>query len=119
MPKISLYAYSSMEQAELQARLVQLIVDCGGWVLEEKTRSVGGYGLRFEVALSEIAEVYSALQQSGILLTSVAHRSLTEMCLCSKHLKRDEAQIVSVHLHVGMMRQEDVRFRRFVLREPV
>jgi hypothetical protein len=115
MLRIALHAYSSIEQFELEARLLQLVLDCHGWVLEERPLTLSAYRLRFEVGLSNIAELYGALQQAELQFTPMAHRALTEMCLCQKHLSEsDEVQIVSVDLHVGTSDAEHVRLRRFV-----
>lgn len=120
MLKIALHAYSSMDQLELQERLVQLVVDCHGWILEEQPPSLAAYHLRFEVGLANISDLYGAFQQSGLQLTPVAHRALTEMCLCQKHLPvSNEAQIVSIDLHVGTLDEERLHFRRFVRQNSV
>lgn len=115
MLKIALHAYSSSEHLELQERLTQLVMDCQGWVLEDEASSSAAYRLRFEVGLEKIADIYGALQQAGLQLTPTAHRALTEMCLCQKHLpKGEDMQIVSVDLRVGTLDDEHVRFQRFV-----
>ncbi len=115
MLHIAIHGYSSTDQAELQALLVQLVVDCGGWILEEKPLSLVAYNLRFEVSLSNIVELYGALQQTGIQFTPVAHRALAEMCLCQQHLSEDDdVQFVSIDLHVGTLAEENMRFRRVV-----
>lgn len=115
MLNIALHAYSSIEQVELQARLLHVVLECHGWVLEEKPPSLSAYRLRFEVGLSSIAELYGALQQAELQFTPVAHRALTEVCLCQKHLSENaEIRIVSIDLHVAMSDAEHVRFRRLV-----
>ena len=120
MLKIALHAYSSMEQTDLQARLIQLVVDCRGWVLEEKMSSLRTYHLRFEVNLSHIAELYGALQQVGLQFTPVAHRSLTEMCLCRKHLSEsEEIQIVSIDLQIGTIDEDQPGLQQFIRPNPV
>ena len=120
MLKIALHAYSTVDEMELEGRLVQAVVDCRGWILEEKAVSITGYRLRFEVGLADIAEVYAALQQLGLQLTPMAHRALTEMCLCRKHLPpSDEPQIVLIDLYVGMLDEARTRFRSFLQRHSV
>ena len=115
MLKIALHGYSTVDEMELESRLVQAVVDCRGWILEEKAVSITGYRLRFEVGLEEIADLYAALQQLGLHLTPMAHRELTEMCLCRKHLPpTDEAQIVLIDLYVGMLDEARTRFRNFL-----
>jgi hypothetical protein len=115
MLKIALHGYSSIEQMELQGCLVQLVVDCHGWVLDERPMSLTAYRLRFEVGLADIPDLYGSLQQVGLHLTPMAHRALTEMCLRRKHLPPTrEAQILSIDLYVGTLDEEHRHFRRFV-----
>ena len=115
MLKIALQGYSSIDQMEVEGRLAQIVVDCRGWILEEKATSLTAYRLRFEVALADIPDLYGSLQQLGLQLTPMAHRALTEMCLCRKHLPpSDDVQIVSIDLYVGTLDEERIRFRRFV-----
>ena len=114
MLKIALHSYSSIDQMEIEGRLAQIVVDCRGWILEEKATSLTAYRLRFEVALADIPDLYGCLQQVGLQLTPMAHRALTEMCLCRKHLPMEDEQVVSIDLHVGTLDEERIRFRRFV-----
>lgn len=120
MLKISLHAYSSAEQLELQSRMARVVAECNGWIVEETTLSPAACFLRFEIALAEIADLYAALQQAGLHLMPLAHRALTEMCQCRKHLPSSgEARIVSVNLHLGTMDEEHVQFRRYTRIHPV
>ena len=115
MLKIALHGYSPIGQTELQGSLLQLVVDCHGWILDERPISLNSYRLRFEVGLVEILDLYGSLQQTGLQLTPMAHRALTQMCLCRKHLPAtEEPQIVSIDLYVGTLEEEHIRFRRFV-----
>ncbi len=115
MLKIALHGYSSIEQLELQGRLVQLVLDCHGGIVDERPMSLTAYRVRFELALADVADLYGSLQQAGLHLTPLAHRALTEMCLCRKHLPgTQEAQIVSIDLYVGTLDEERVRFQRLV-----
>ncbi|MHB8302731.1 MAG: hypothetical protein ACYDC6_07855 [Acidobacteriaceae bacterium] len=114
MLRISVHGYSIEEQAEVQAMLLQLVVDRHGWILEEHRLSATAYRLRFEVGLFDIVEVYGALQQTGLQFTPSTHRALSEMCLCQKHLTEDEeVQIVTVDLQVTKAEDEALRLQRF------
>lgn len=120
MLKISLHAYSSSEQLELQPRMAKLVMGCNGWIIEEITLSPAACRLRFEIDLADIADFYVALQQSGVQLMPLGHRALTEMYMCWKYLpNRGEAWIVSVDLHLGTRDEEHVQFRRLVRIHPV
>ena len=115
MLKIALHSYSSVEQVELQECLFQVVVDCHGCIFDERPMSLTAYRLRFEVSLADIPDLYGSLQQVGLHLTPMAHRALTEMCLCRKHLPPTrEAQIVSIDLYVGTLDEEHRHFQRFV-----
>jgi len=119
MLKIALHGYTSVAPVEVESRLTQVVLDCCGWILEEKPVSVSAYRLRFEVGLADIQDLYASLQQAGLQLTPMAHRALTEMCLCRHHLPPGgEAQIVSIDLYVGTRDEEGIRFRRFVRMHP-
>lgn len=119
MHDIAIHGYSSLEPPQLQVRLVDQILDCRGWVLEEKQLTPLSYQIRFEVELWNIVEMYSALQRTGVQFTRTAHRALTEMCLCQKHLPEPEQiQIITITLRVGMLQEENVRFRRFLRSRP-
>ena len=117
MPNIAIHGYSPLESPQLQIKLVDQIVDSNGWVLHEKQVSPFSYEIRFELELANIVEMYSALQRTGVQLTRVAHRALTEMCLCRQYLP-DPEQIVTITLRVGMMQEENLRFRRFLRSHP-
>lgn len=113
--KISIQGYISEQQAELRASVLQLILDRHGWVLEEKPASASACHVLFQIALFDIVEVYGALQQTGIQFTPLAHRALTEACLCQKHLAdREEVQIVTIDMRVKTQEEERVHFLRFV-----
>jgi hypothetical protein len=104
MPTICLHLRSPLDASDLRTQLVHLVLQGKGWVLEEKTSAPAGYSMRFELPMDGIADFYMGLQEQGLLLTPVAHRRLTEMCLCNKHLSAcDEARIVSVHLHAATL----------------
>lgn len=120
MPNIVIHGYSPLESPQLQVRLVDHILDCRGWVLDEKQVTPLSYQIRFELELYNIVEMYSALQRAGLLLTQTAHRALTEMCLCQKHLpEREQYQIVTVSLRVGLVQEENMRFRHFLRSRPM
>jgi len=115
MLKIFMQGYSSAGQADVQALLLQLVVERHGWVLDETSSIASGYHLRFELALFDIVEVYAALQQTGIQFTPLSHRALTEMCLCQKHLAdQKDVQIVTIDLRVMTKMEEGRHFQRFV-----
>lgn len=104
MPTICLHIRSPLEAEDLRAQLVRFVLHGKGWVLEEKTSAPAGYSMRFEMPMAGIAGFYMALQEHGLLLTAVAHRRLTEMCLCDKHLApTDEARLVAVHVHAATL----------------
>ncbi len=120
MLNISLHAYSSIEQMELKARMAQLVRRCNGSAIAEKTLSPAACHLSFEVGLSKIVELYAALQQAGLQFTPLAHRALTEMCVCRKHLPNcGDVQVVSINLRLGTLDEEHIQFRRFVRINPV
>ena len=115
MLRTALHVYSSVDQLELQARLLKLVVDSHGWILEDKLVSDTEYRLRFEVGLPDIADVYEAFHQAGLHCTPASHRALTEMCVCQKHLPPgNEAHIVSIDLHVVTVAQESNRLQRLI-----
>jgi len=115
MLKTSIHGYCRTEQEELRAQLVQLVTEHHGWILEDKLLSPTAYQLRFEVALYDIVEVYAAFQQTGVHLTPSAHRALTEMCLCQKHLAEEmDVQIVTIEMHVTSLEEESIGFRRLL-----
>ncbi len=115
MSNIAIHGYSHLESPQLQIRLVDQIIDSNGWVLEEKQLTPFSYEIRFELELGNIVEMYSALQRTGVQLTRVAHRSMTEVCLCQKHLpEQEQFQMVIITLRVGLMQEENLRFRSFL-----
>lgn len=104
MPTISLHIKSPLEAPDLRSQLVRLVLRGEGWVLEEKTQPPAGYSMRFEMPMAAIADFYMGLQESGLMLTPMAHRRLTEMCLCEKHLDPcDDSRMISVHLHAATL----------------
>ncbi len=118
MSNIAIHGYSPLETPQLQMRLMDQILDSNGWVLEEKQLSPFSYEIRFELELGNIVEMYSALQRTGVQLTRVAHQAMTEICLCRKHLPEQEFQMVIITLRVGLMQEENLRFRRFLRSHP-
>ena len=117
MLSIALHGYSVIDRLELESRLAQAVSDCRGWIVDEKSVSITGYRLRFEIALVDIADLYGALQQVELQFTPLAHRALTEMCLCRKHLvsrPQEETRIVSIDLYVGVLDVDRIRFGHFL-----
>jgi hypothetical protein len=120
MPSILIHGHSPLEPSQLQIRLVDQILDCCGWVLEEKQLSPLSYQIRFELELKNIVDIYGALQRTGVHLTRTAHRAMTELCLCQKYLPAaKQLQIVTLTLRVGLLQEENVRFRCFLRARPV
>ncbi len=119
MPNISINGYSPLESPKLQIKLVDQIVDSSGWVLEERQISPISYQIRFELEMSNIVEMYSALQRAGVQFPRTAQRALTEMCLCQKYLPDPEqTHILTITLRVGTLQDENLRFRRFMRARP-
>jgi hypothetical protein len=115
MLKISIHGYSSANRSELQPLLLQLLVERYAWMLEEVSSSPSEFRLKFELALFDIVEVYAALQQTGIHLTPLAHRSLTEMCLCRQHLDiQQEVQTITIDLRVITYAEERAHVPRLL-----
>ena len=118
MSMIAIHGYSPLESPQLQMRLMDQILDSNGWVLEEKQLTPYSYEIRFELELGNIVEMYSGLQRTGVQLTRVAHQAMTEICLCKQHLPEQEFQMVIITLRVGLMQEENLRFRRFLRSQP-
>ncbi len=119
MHDISIHGYSPLESPKLQIKLVDQIVDSGGWVLGEKQLSPFSYQIRFELEIGNIVEMYGALQRAGVQFTRTAHFALAEMCTCQKYLPEPEQmQIVTITLRVGMLQEENTRFRNFLRSRP-
>lgn len=117
MPKIAVHGYSTLDAADLQPRIARLVLECGGWILHEKSDSFDKYSVLFEAGLGRFSEIYAALQQSGMQFTPASHRAMTQMCSCQQHLKKEEEiPIVTIDLHVGTLQEENRRIRR-VLRQ--
>ncbi|HET9087280.1 MAG TPA: hypothetical protein VFN53_07150 [Acidobacteriaceae bacterium] len=116
MLKISIYGYSGANRSEFQPLLLQLLVDRYARILEESSPSPSEFCLKFELALFDIVEVYAALQQTGIQFTPLAHRALTEMCLCQQHFHmQQEVQTLTIDLRV-MTHAEDRTYAPGLLR---
>jgi hypothetical protein len=99
----------------MQARLIKLVVDCQGWILEDTLLPDSGYRLRFEVDLRNVPELYAALQGAGLHFTPVSHRALTELCVCRKHLPEStDAQIISMDLHVVTLDQRSNQLQKLI-----
>lgn len=115
MDTVDLQAYSYQDRQGLLPSLNAAFTHCGGWVLERKTLSPTAIEFKFEIQLSGVVELYTALVATGVELTSAAHDLLTHLCTCRYHLTRTgrATQIVSLRLTLSFL--EDVTLHSLLM----
>ena len=80
---LRLSALSVQEPARLLHFLSGTVLGCGGWVLS-RSCSDREVLMNFEFERSDCLEMYTALVAAGLELSQTSHRSLTELCHCTR-----------------------------------
>ena len=115
MNTVDLQAYSYQDRQGLLPSLNAAFSHCGGWVLERRTLSPSAVEFKFEIQLSGIVDLYSALVSTGVELTNAAHTTLTDLCTCRYHLLDTgrTSQVVSLRLVLSFL--EDVTLHSLLM----
>ena len=94
-------AVSAQEPSRLVKSLTGAILGCGGWVLSRGANDSGTITLLFEFERQACVDIYSVLIAAGVELSKSGHVRFTELCQCTRNLKREcGAEIASVDLEV-------------------
>ncbi len=108
MQSIDIQSFSYEERTAVLPLLTNSFADCGGWVINRKTLSPTSIEFRIEIQLRSVLDLYAAILSAGIELTRAAHLSLTDLCLCRKHLRAtaDLGQVIALRIEISFL--EDV-----------
>lgn len=94
-------AVAAAEPWSLVRTLTGAIRSCGGWVLSRATSESGKVSLLFEFERRACMDLYCVLMASGVELSPLGHRRLTELCQCTRSRWQGcETEIVSVELEI-------------------
>lgn len=97
---LRLSALSEQEPARLLHFLSGCVLGCGAWVLS-RSCSDREVLMSFEFERSDCLEMYTALVAAGLELSQTSHRSLTQLCHCTRYQREFVAgETVGVELEV-------------------
>jgi hypothetical protein len=98
---LQMQAISRGEPGRTVRTLTGAILACGGWVLSRSESDSGLIEILFEFERRACLEIYSILIAAGLELTQAAHVRYTELCQCTRMMKREcHEEIVSIDLEV-------------------
>ena len=98
---LQMQAISRGEPGRTVRTLTGAILACGGWVLSRSESDSGLIEILFEFERRACLEIYSILIAAGLELTQAAHVRFTELCQCTRMMKREcHEEIVSIDLEV-------------------
>jgi hypothetical protein len=98
---LQMQAISRGEPGRTVKTLTGAILACGGWVLSRSESDSGLIEILFEFERRACLEIYSILIAAGLELTQAAHIRFTELCQCTRMMKREcHEEIVSIDLEV-------------------
>lgn len=104
---LEMKAISREEPGRLVKSLTRAILACGGWVLSRSANGTGLIEILFEFERSACLEIYSILIATGLELSQGAHVRFTELCQCTRLLRKDcGTEIVSVDLEIRTFPRE-------------
>ena len=98
---LQMRAVSSEEPGRLVKTVTGAILGSGGWVLSRSASDTGLIDMVFEFERQSCLEIYSILIASGVELSRAAHLQFTELCQCTRLVRRDcGEEIVSIDLEI-------------------
>ncbi len=110
MQTLEIQGYSYESRQDVLPVLTSAVARCGGWVLDRKRLSETTMELRVEVELRAALDLYAGMIGAGLELTRCGHLSLTELCLCRKHVRViDPAQLVTIRVEICFLGEANLQ----------
>jgi hypothetical protein len=108
MISLDIQAFTYEQWHTLVADLTAAFADCGGWVVERRTRSPSTLEFRVEIHMSGVLDLYASIVGTGVELTRAGHEALTELCMRRRHMRiiSELGQIVALRLEIAFL--EDI-----------
>lgn len=110
---IEVHSVSLEERGLMLPRLYKALAASGCWTVSYKRCGVRSVEYSFEVELAAMVELYCGLAQTGLEMTELSHRALTELCVLRTHERAvREAQcltprVVNVRLMMSFVDPEE------------
>jgi hypothetical protein len=111
---IEVHSVSLEERGVMLPRLYKALAGCGCWTVSYKRCRGWAVEYSFEVELAATVELYCGLVQTGLEMTELSHRALTELCVLRTHegaLRGSRCltpRVVSVRLRVSFIDLEEI-----------
>ncbi|HZQ41774.1 MAG TPA: hypothetical protein VFA99_00885 [Acidobacteriaceae bacterium] len=106
---IEVHSFSVEDRKLLLPRLWKMFAatGCSAAVCRRCGRRTVEY--RFDVELGAVLELYCGLAQTGLEMTEVSHRALTELCMLRTHERalRAGVRVVSVRLRISFLQMPE------------
>jgi len=110
---IDVCGFSLEERTVMLPRLYKVFAGCGCWAVSYRRIGRRAVEYSFETELGAVMELYCGLVQTGLEMTEVSHRALTELCVLRTHehmLRRTRCitpRMVSVRLRMNFVDPEE------------
>jgi hypothetical protein len=82
---VEVHSVSFEERGVTLPRLYKALAACGCWTVSYKRCGARAVEYSFEVELAATVELYCGLVQTGLEMTELSHRALTELCVLRTH----------------------------------
>ncbi len=106
---IEVHSFSIEDRKLLLPRLWKMFTatGCSAAICRRCGRRTVEY--RFDVELSAVLELYCGLAQTGLEMTELSHRALTELCMLRTHERalRAGVRVVSVRLRISFLQMPE------------
>lgn len=118
MESLDIQAFTYEQRRSLLAGVDLAVTNCGGWILERKTRSDSNVELHVEIQVRVILDLYGALLEAGVEFTRSGYEVLTAFCTRRKHLGlcAGLGQTVAIHLDLSFL--DDVSLQSLLGAQP-
>jgi hypothetical protein len=113
MQSVSLHGYSYNDRFQILMSLTDSLTESGAWITDRNTVSASTTELRFEIRLSSVLDLYTALIATGLELTRATHFAMTDLWTCYNNLANRVHEIVSVRLEINFL--EDVTLHSLLM----
>ena len=82
---IEVHSVSLEDRGVMLPRLYRVLAGCGCWTVGYKRRGARVVECTCAIELAAMVELYCGLVQTGLEMTEVSHRTLTELCVLRTH----------------------------------
>ena len=113
MQALNIHGYSYNDRFQILMSLTDSLTDSGAWITDRSTVSATTTELRFDIKLSAVLDLYTALVATGLELTRAAHFAMTDLWTCYNNLSMRVSEVISIRLEINFL--EDVTLHSLLM----